>query len=722
MEYKMLFTPIKIGTMEVKNRIAMSPMLMGFGQFDGQATDMLMDYYEERAKGGTGLIMTEICRINDKHGAAAFAQLGMSQDYQIPKMKEFADRIHSHGAKLVVQLHHPGRQNVGLAIGTVPLCIACTRAFKKFPKMLFNIAPKIAPTLEKYHISKRAVSASACEPAYYANTKVRALSHREVKQVIQQYVDGAVRCKKAGVDGVELHGTHGYLIQQFLSPNTNQRTDEYGGSEENRLRFLKEIVEGIRKECGEDYPIIVRLSIDEFYSKKGRVGDHYEEQPNKGYDMAQGVRYAKAIEAMGVNAIDVSSAGYDRFNYWLEPTSFELGWRKYLAAEVKKAVKIPVIAANLIRTPEQAEKQLQEGVQDMVSLGRPHIADPYFAEKAQNGRENEIKRCICCLYCIQSMQDNAYHGDHGYCSVNPTVGREKEAREIRRDGKDRTVVVVGAGVAGLTCAEFLARRGFKPVVLEKAAEVGGQIQLANKPPKKEKLGWCFEDMKTNAEKFGAEIKLNTEATVDLIKSYNPYAVVIATGASAVKPRAIKGVDHANVYTTTEILSGQVSIEGKKVALIGSGMTGLETAELLVEKDNKVTIVEMQSSIAPGTWFQHLDDIIPKLDDKGTEYVVSHKLNEIDDTGVVVEPVTIGKDKKPVSAGAPKHIDADVVVLSLGSRPVNELVKECEEANIDNLYVIGDAGKIGRIADATRQAYDVATTKIGFEPRKFVKQK
>jgi len=718
MEYKMLFTPMKIGTCEIKNRIALSPMLMGFGQFDGQATEGLMDYYEERAKGGTGLIMTEICRINDKHGAAAFAQLGMSHDYQIPKMKEFADRIHSHGAKLFVQLHHPGRQNVGLAVGTVPLCIACNRVMKSFPKMLFSIAPKIAPTLEKYHISLRAVSASASEPAYYANTKVRALSHREVKQVIQQYIDGAVRCKKAGVDGVELHGTHGYLIQQFLSPNTNKRTDEYGGSEENRLRFLKEIVEGIRKECG-DYPIIVRLSLDEFYDKKGRVGDHYEAQPGKGYDFAQGLRYAKAIEAMGVDAIDVSSAGYDRFNYWLEPTSFELGWRKYLAAEVKKIVKIPVIAANLIRTPEQAEQQLQEGVQDFVSLGRPHIADPYFAEKAQYGREKEIKRCICCLYCIQSMQDNAYHGDHAYCSVNPTVGREKESHELVNNGKGRVVVIVGAGVAGLTCAEFLGRRGFKPIVLEKNGEVGGQIQLANKPPKKEKLGWCFEDMLTNAVKYGAEVKLNTEATVELIQSYNPFAVVIATGACAVKPRSIKGVEQANVYTTTEILNGTVKLENKKVALVGSGMTGLETAEMLVGMNNKVTIVEMQSSIAPGTWFQHLDDIIPKLDDHGTEYVVSHKLNEIDEKGIVVEPVTIGKDKKPVSAGAPKHIDADAVVLSLGSRPVNTLSKELE-GKFDNVYVIGDAGKIGRIADATSQAFDVAVHKIGFEPRKYVK--
>ncbi len=692
---------MKIGNCEIKNRIVMSPMLMGFGQFDGCVTEQLMDYYEERAKGGTGLIITEITRINDKHGAAAFAQLGASHDYQIDGLREFAQRIHKHGAKLFVQLHHPGRQNVGLAIGTVPICIACTRMCKKFPKALFSVAPKVAPVLAKYKLSLSSVSASKCEPSYFAGGRVRALRHGEIKQLVRQFIDGAVRCQKAGIDGVELHGTHGYLIQQFLSPNTNHRTDEYGGSFENRLRFLREIVEGIRKECG-DYPIIVRLTLDEFYDKIGK--------PGKGYDFEDGLKYAKAIADMGVDAIDVSSAAYDTFNYWLEPTSFDLGWRKYLAEGVKKEVNIPVIAANLIRTPEQAEQQLEDGVQDFVSLGRPHIADPHWAEKAMQGREKEIKRCICCLYCIQSMQDNAYVGDHGYCSVNPTVGSEREFNCIKQDGNGRSVVIVGAGVAGLTCAEMLGRRGFKPVVLEKSNEIGGQIQLANKPPKKEKLGWSFEDMRTNAEKFGAEIRLGVEATPEVIAQYNPYAVVLATGACAVKPKSIEGVNRDNVYTTTQILSGEVVLTNKKVALIGSGMTGLETAEMLVEHDNKVTIVEMADTLAPGTWFQHVNDVLPKLDAKDTKYVLSHKLVSIDEKGVVLQPVKLNKNKKPVNKGEAKHYDFDAVVLSLGARSVNPLEKELE-GKYENLFVIGDAKKVGRIGDATAQAYDVAIRKI-----------
>ena len=275
MEYKMLFSPMKIGGVEIKNRIVMSPMLMGFGQLDGCVTEKLMDYYEERAKGGTGLIITEITRVNDKHGAAAFAQLGVSHDYQIDGLREFAERIHRHGAKLFVQLHHPGRQNVGLAVGTVPLCIACTRVCKSFPKLLFKVAPTAGKVLIEKNLTKASVAPSACEPSYFAGGRVRALRHREIKQLVRQFVDGAVRCKKAGVDGVELHGTHGYLIQQFLSPNTNRRTDEYGGSFENRLRFIKEIIDGIRAECG-DYPIIVRLSLDEFYDKIGKKGVGYD--------------------------------------------------------------------------------------------------------------------------------------------------------------------------------------------------------------------------------------------------------------------------------------------------------------------------------------------------------------------------------------------------------------------------------------------------------------
>lgn len=692
--YEKLFTPIKIGGCEIKNRIVMSPMLMGFGQIDGTPTERLMDYYEERAKGGTGLIITEITRVDDVTGAAAFAQLAMSHDYHIEPMREFVNRIHRHGAKLFVQLHHPGRQNVGLMVGTVPVSVAAERVWKGYRKMLYKTVPVLRKALLEKDIVPCSVAPSKVEPAYFAAGRVRALRKSEIKKLVSRFVAAAVRCKKAGVDGVELHATHGYLIQQFLSPNTNKRTDEYGGSFENRLRFLSEIVAGIRAECG-DYPIIVRLTVDECYDRIGK--------PQKGYGLETGVEYAKAVEKMGVDAIDVSSASYDAFNYWLEPTSFESGWRKYLAEAVKKAVNVPVLAADIIRTPDFAEKLLQEGVQDMVSLGRPHIADPHWAKKAAEGREKDIRRCICCLYCIESMQENAFTGGHGYCSVNPTVGREREyyTEGLKKDGGGRTVVVVGAGAAGLTAAAVAAERGFRTIVLEKADKAGGQLNLASAPPHKERIGWCATDLIRYAEKEGAEVIFGTEATPELIASYSPYAVIIATGAEAVRPRSVAGADGANVFTTTDVLDGTVKLEGKRVALIGSGMTGLETAEMLAP-ENELTVVEMADALAPSTWFQHRDDCIPKLEKCGVRFVLNTKLESIDEKGVNL--VKVKKTKRGFEeTGERSKLECDAVVLSLGSRPVNALYKELK-GKYERLYLIGDAGKVGRIADATAAGY------------------
>lgn len=683
MKYEKLFTPIKIGNVEIKNRIAMAPMLMDFGQFDGRTTEQLMDYYEERAKGGTGLIITEITRVNDKTGASAFAQLGMSHDYQIEGMKNLADRIHSHGAKIFVQLHHPGRQNMGLLIGTVPLSIACDKKLPFFKDMLYKVVPA-GKMLMQHHLVPRVVSPSKCENSYFSDGNNRELRKSEIKGLVNDFVSAAVRVKKSGCDGVQLHASHGYLIQQFLSPNTNHRIDEYGGSLENRMRFLLEIIAGIKKECGKDFPIIVRLTVDECYEMIGKKG--------KGYDLSQGVEMAKRLEKAGVDAIDVSSAAYDTFNYWLEPTSFKCGWRKYMAAAVKNAVSIPVIAANLIRSPEQAEQQLQEGTQDMISLGRPHIADPHWANKAYNSNEKDIKRCICCLYCIESMQNNAYTGDHGYCAVNPFVGSEKY--ELEKISDNKKVMVVGAGPAGLTAAENLKKRGFDVTVYEKESKAGGQVNLAVKPPYKEKLSWCIEDLLSSCEKLGVKFNYSCEVTKELVGRENPYAVICATGGNALKPRSIAGTDKDFVYTTTDILDESVVLEDKKIVLVGSGMTGLETAEYLTEKNKDISVVEMADTLAPGVWMQHPNDVLPRLRQAGTKFFVCKKLVSIDDGGVTVEDT---KTKKI------SFMKAEAVVLSLGVKPETNLYEQIK--NRKNVYKIGDANKVGRIADATADAFE-----------------
>lgn len=685
MSYDMLFSPMKIGNVEIKNRIIMAPMCMGFGQYNGCATETMMDYYEERAKGGVGLIFTEITRINDITGASSFGQLGMSHDYQIPALREMADRIHKHNCKIMVELHHPGRQNLGLMIGTVPICnIGSKLMGNLYTKILTQAVIPQGKKLQDKHIVPRTVAPSKCERSKMSDSVNRELSVNEIKRIICQFIEGAVRVKKAGCDGVELHAAHGYLIQQFLSPNTNKRTDQYGGSLENRMRFLLEIIDGIRSNCGKDFPIVVRLTVDEMYSEIGQNG--------KGYNLEEGIKMAKILSDKGIDAIDVSSAAYDTFNYWLEPTTFTPGWRKYLASEVKKVVDIPVIAANLIRSPKQAEMQLEEGTQDFISLGRPLIADPHWPNKVKSGNENLIKRCVCCLYCFESMMKGAYKYTHGNCSVNPFVGRENVS--LKQNGNGRKVLVIGAGCAGLTAAELLSKRGFDVTVLEKESKQGGQLNLASKPPHKEKINWVCEDLLSNAINSGAKVLFNTKADKDIIASYSPEIVITATGGNAIHPKSFNG---DNVVTVTQVLNGSIDISNKKVAVIGSGMTGLETSELLVSKGNKVTVVEMADKIAPGAWFQQLDDALPVLEKAGTEFLTSHKLLSVSSSGIELENL---KEKKAVA------IKVDLVVLSLGVRSDNSLYNDIKNSDSYKVYNIGDSNKIGRIANATESAYQL----------------
>lgn len=685
MNYDMLFSPMKIGNVEIKNRIVMAPMCMGFGQYNGCATETMMNYYEERAKGGVGLIFTEITRINDITGASSFGQLGMSHDYQIPALKEMADRIHKHNCKVMVELHHPGRQNLGLMIGTVPICnIGSKLLGNMYTKILTGAVIPPGKVLQDKDIVPRTVAPSKCEKSKMSESVNRELSKKEIKKLICQFVEGAVRVQKAGCDGVELHASHGYLIQQFLSPNTNKRTDEYGGSLKNRMRFLLEIIDGIRKNCGKDFPIVVRLTVDEMYSKIGQDG--------KGYNLEEGLKMAKILNDKGIDAIDVSSAAYDTFNYWLEPTTFTPGWRKYLACEVKKVVDIPVIAANLIRSPKQAELQLKEGCQDFISLGRPLIADPYWPKKVKNGNENLVKRCVCCLYCFESMMNGAYKYTHGKCSVNPFVGREDV--KLKHNGNARKVVIIGAGCAGLTAAELLAKRGFDVTVFEKDSKQGGQLNFASKPPHKDKMNWVCEDLLANAVSAGAKVIFNTLVTKDIIDSYSPQIVINATGGNAVHPKAFSG---NNISTVTEILDGSVKLENKNVAVIGSGMTGLETSELLVSQGNKVTIIEMADEIAPSAWFQHVDDALPVLEKAGTKFLTSHKLLSVSQSGIELEDL---KSKKTIS------LKVDYVVLSLGVKPDTVLFDTIKNSSNYKVYNIGDSLKIGRIANATESAYQL----------------
>ena len=689
MEYKMLLSPMNIGSMTVKNRTVMTAAEMSLGQTNGCPTEKMMAYYEERAKGGIGLIIPGICRVNDMGAASTFTQLAMSHDYHIAPMHEFAERLHRHGAKLCIQLHHPGRQGYASAINTLPVVIPVVERFPKVLDGLFKCTPLLLG-LEEKGICMSVQSPSKCELSAHGATRIHAMSRREIHKLIRDFVDAAERCQKAGVDAVELHGGHGYMIQQFLSPNTNLRTDEYGGSFENRLRFVTEIIEGIRARCGRDYPLIVRLTVDEMYDRIGK--------PGKGYNLEEGKRIAKRLEELGVDAINVTSACYDVYNRWLEPTSYEPGWRAYLAKEIKSVVSIPVIAANFMRSPDQAERQLEEGYQDFIGSARSFICEPHWVKKIEEGRPEEIRRCIGCLHCISSFMTNAKVGKSGECALNPGVGREPLVEEPKRDGNGRRIVIVGAGIAGLAAAQLLAERGFAVTVLEKEAVPGGQVNTAAACNLKGKLSWCVEDRLAVLRRLGVELRYKTEATVDSVKALNPYAVLVATGATPLRPRSIRGVDLPQVVTAPEIIHRKTIVENRNVVVAGSGMTGLETAEILNETGNRVTILEMADEIAPGTWFQLLDDELERLTPCGTRFLTSHQLLEIREGEIIAADLKAGKIV---------HIPADTVVLSLGVRPEHRLADALQSA-LPRVYPVGDAVQSGTIADAVKSAWEACS--------------
>jgi len=690
MTNKILLSPMNIGTMTVKNRTVMTAAEMSLGQTDGTPTERMMDYYEERAKGGIGLIIPGICRVNDMGATSTFTQLSMARDKNIEPMREFANRIHRHGSKLCIQLHHPGRQGYASSINSLPVIIPIVKAFPKVLDGLFKCTPVLLG-LEEKKICMSVQAPSNCELSNHGATRIHAMSIKEIHNLQRDFINAAVRCKKAGVDAVELHGGHGYMIQQFLSPNTNLRTDEYGGSFENRMRFVSEIISGIRKECGKDYPLIVRLTADEMYDRIGK--------PGKGYTIETGKLIAKELERLGVDAINVTSACYDAYNYWLEPTSFEPGWRAYLAKEIKSVVSIPVIAANFMRSPEQAEKQLEEGYQDFIGSARAFICEPHWIKKIEEGRSDEIRKCIGCLHCISSFMTNAKVGEPGQCALNPGVGREKEYENLPNDGQGRAIVVVGAGVAGLKAAETMARRGFSVTVYDSSKEPGGQVKTASSCNLKGKLMWSVENLLISCKKLGVKVKLGKEVTAKDIAKLNPYAVLLATGGTPIRPKSIKGSDKENVFLPPEIIHRQVKIENSKVVVVGSGMTGLETTEILNESGNTVTVIEMADEIAPGTWFQLVDDEMESIRPYNTTFLASHQLLKIEDNEILAADLRLGKIV---------HIPADYVVLSLGVAGNKKLASELKELQ-QNVYVIGDAVKSGTIANAVHSAYNTCMT-------------
>lgn len=646
MKYPLLASPMQIGSVTLKNRLVMTAMGVAMANPDGTANSRIIAYYEERAKGGAALIIPEFTRVSDA-GPGTLFQLSLTDDKHIEPLSQLVSAVHRHGAKIFIQLHHSGRQSYTALTGGVPL-----------------VAPSAIP-------------------CGYCQQETRALKPEEIPRIIDEFVQAARRARTAGADGVELHCTHGYLLHQFLSPYANHRTDAYGGSVENRARIVCEIIRAVKEQCGADYPVTARITADECLDVIGKQG--------KGIRIEQAIEFCKLFEEAGIDGINVSVGCYETVNAFIEPASFNEGWRMGYVTAIKNAVSVPVFGNAVIRHPEFAEKMLAEGKTDLISMGRSFLADPEWPCKALEGREDQIRRCISCLRCVETFNNSPTTLQPTECSVNARMGRELEfPLPFPKTGNGRRVVIIGAGPAGLECARVLAERGFSPVIFEKENAIGGQLRLAMTPPHKDKIGWLIEYYDKELKRLQVEIRCNTNASEDVIRALNPYAVVVATGSKPIIPNKIPGIHGKNVCTVGDVLSGRFIPENKNVCVIGSGMTGLETAELLQTHGNHITIVEMADTVAPGAYMGNVADVMQRLQATGTNILLQHKLVAVSDNSITL--------KTP--EGAQNHIQTDCVILSLGVISENALFHTLS-AKFSNVQKLGDANQIGRIANAVQ---------------------
>jgi 2,4-dienoyl-CoA reductase-like NADH-dependent reductase (Old Yellow Enzyme family)/thioredoxin reductase len=632
----------------------MSPLGIGLAEFDGTAGPAIIEFYERRALGGAGIIIPGITRVNDETGVAEPRQLSVTKDSHVEPLSKLAEAVHRYGSKIFVQLQHPGRQTSSSLIGGKPV-----------------VAPSALPGI--------------------LQQETRALEVSEIKALVQDFVDGAVRVERAGCDGIELHGAHGYLINQFLSPYSNKRTDEYGGNYENRLRFIAEIIQGIRETCEADFVIGIRLTVDEGLDSIGVTEEYIT------VDLS--VKIAADLERLGIDFIDVSHGVYETMNWVAEPVSYPQGNRREIISAVKNAVSVPVIGVGLFRDPEVAEQFLKDGVLDFVSSGRSWLADSEWGIKAFEGREKELRKCISCLHCFNTIISNSAIGEPLECAVNPLCAREMSYGEAPFVANRRKAVVVGAGPAGLSAACTLAKRGVIVTLLEKNSDIGGQVIIGKNPPLKEKMQWFADYYRYMIEDLGVDVRLGEEATPAIIDDMTPDAVVIATGGRAIVPVGIPGVSNVNVYSVEDVLGKVVDLRGRKVAVIGAGMTGIETAEYLAAAGNFITLVEIQESIAPEAYPPLVMDVMGRLLGYEPNILLGHALKEINDDSIVIEDLASGKRKTEL---------VDAIVLSLGYKATSPLADALTGRKY-SVQVIGDAAKVGKIGPAVRSGFECGRT-------------
>ena len=657
-QYQKLFTPVSIGNCTIKNRFAMAPMgPLGLADAEGGFNQRGIDYYTERARGGTGLIITGVTFVDnevEEHGMPNCPCPTHNPVHFIRTAREMTERIHAYQAKIFLQMSGGfGRVTIPTNLGEYP-----------------PVAPSPIPHR-------------------WLDKTCRELTKEEIRTIVEQFGKGAFNAKRAGFDGVQIHAVHeGYLIDQFAIALFNQRTDEYGGSLENRLRFAREIVEEIKRTCGPDFPVTLRYSPKSFIKdfRDGALpGEEFEE---KGRDLEEGVEAAKLLVEYGYDALDTDVGSYDSW-WWSHPPMYqEKGLYRPFARLMKETVDVPIICAGRMDDPDMALEAVEQGVTDMVSLGRPLLADPEYVNKLRSGRRGEIRPCISCHEgCMGRIQEFSMLN----CAVNPQACRER-VTALTPAAPVKKVLIVGGGVAGCEAARVLAMRGHKPELFEKGKSLGGNLLPGGAPDFKEDdialANWYARML----DKLNVPVHLEHEVTAEQVKQSDADAVIIATGST---PKLFTLGNDEHVYSAAQVLTGEKDA-GDTAVVIGGGLVGCEIAFGYVKEGKQVTIVEALDEIlnlnnVPG---MNKSMLLDAFEHYGTKIYTGTKLKAVRDEGAVVE----------LPDGTEKTIEADTVIMSIGYRPLPSLAGELTNCDAE-IIEIGDGRKVGNVLTCIKDAYE-----------------
>ena len=636
-----LFEPGYAGKLWLKNRLIKAGLMTSYGDMNGCVTDRIIRHYRDVAGGGVGLVIVEGVYIDDKASKSGKCEIGLSNDEHKPGLQWLASTIKANGAKACLQLEHCGNQK---GLSTPPIK-----------------APSRIPNEE--------ISAGGPPPP-------DELTFEEILEIVAAFGDAAHKAKRVGFDMVEVQGAHGYLVTNFLSPRTNKRTDWYGGSLYNRMRFLLEVIDSMRKKVGADYPLCVRLS----------GTDYQEDEP---IIIEETIEVAKALEKAGVDVIHMSGGDGTTLHKQAAPMYLPSGNNVWAAEAIKKVVSIPVVASGSITTPHLAEEILEEGKADFISLGRPPLADRYFPLKAQEGRPEDVCPCIRCL---DGCVDRGVIVGGITCSVNVTVGNEDEFR-ITPAAEPKKVAVVGGGPAGMEAARVAALRGHDVTLFEKR-KLGGVLIEASFPDFKADIRGLIGYLSTQLEKTGVKV-VGNEATPQVIKDGKFDAVIVATGATP-RVSGVPGVDKSSVIGSLDILAGAET--GERVIVVGGGMIGHDIALFLAEKGKKVTITTRGDSIVRDMDVVSKLGFLERLSEQNIDIRLGMHLAEIVDDGVIMY------DRQ----GKKTEIKGDSVVLAAGLSQNRDLFDTLSQVPDLEVYAVGDCMESRKIYDAVHEGYQAAS--------------